>query len=321
MKKLLSVLILSIFLCVSFSLTSYADKKEKECVINKDFESIEWGEKTYLPFYDKNIYFAGDDQIDLDENFEDENTENLYDYTDLYYYSEYPYILMLEYEDAKGNYKDKYFVEKSHYDNVISLINGESADNYVTDTGYYGSEYSLSAEQIDLWIKNGEKITDSTERFTDFDRHTLYSTDKGGAVRKESGLILHENDTYYLLYYKDYDRTFFYAGGSFAMDADLTVTVYKLTDSELSANLSEFYDTEPEDELDWIVSNGLPDEVFFVITLIIFVLIPLAAIIIAIIALLKKKGNNPYLLPLTVLIISAVTVIISYIIILIQLTI
>ena len=228
---------------------------------------------------------------------------------------------MLEYEDAKGNYKDKYFVEKSHYDNVISLINGESADNYVTDTGYYDSEYSLSAEQIDLWIKNGEKITDSTERFTDFDRQTLYSTDKGGAVRKESGLILRENDTYYLLYYKDYDRTFFYAGGNFAMDADLTVTVYKLTDSELSANLSEFYDTEPEDDLDWIISNGLPDEVFFVITLIIFVLIPLAAIIIAIIALIKKKGNNPYLLPLTVLIISAVTVIISYIIILIQLTI
>ena len=280
MKKILSLILALLVLCTLLSFTALADSEKKEsldnyCTINKNFESITFSNKTYLPIEKDNFSAAITD-----------------------------------------------YVEESHYADFLNVLNGETISAYGTES-YYSSIYSFSLEQIESWIENSEKIVDRADSLADCETFYLYATDKGGALRKEAGIILRQYSTdggadkYYLVFYKDYDRSHFYADGRYAIDSDVETTFYLLSDAELSAKLSEFYDTMPEDELDWMITGALPQGIFFVITLLFFVLLPLAVIILSAIVLLKKRQNNPYRLSLISAIISAVAVIIGYLVILI----
>ncbi len=326
MKKILSLILALLVLCTLLSFTALADSEKKEsldnyCTINKNFESITFSNKTYLPIEKENFSAAITDYVDLNEKFADESTEDIYKYIDVYYYEGFSYLLHVDIE-TNSDYTTKYYVEESHYADFLNVLNGETISAYGTES-YYSSIYSFSLEQIESWIENSEKIVDRADSLADCETFYLYATDKGGALRKEAGIILRQYSTdggadkYYLVFYKDYDRSHFYADGRYAIDSDVETTFYLLSDTELSAKLSGFYDTMPKDELDWMITGALPQGIFFVITLLFFVLLPLAVIILSAIVLLKKRRNNPYRLSLISAIISAVAVIIGYLVILI----
>ncbi len=330
MKKILSFTLVLLVLCTLLSFTTFAEATaasekaevlDNYCTINKNFESITFNNKTYLPIEKDAFSVSRTEYIDLNEKFADDSTEDIYKYTDVYYYSGLSYLLHVDIE-TDFNYTTKYYVEESHYADFLNVLNGETISAYGTES-HYSSIYSFSLEQVESWIENGEKIVDRADSLADCEIFYLYATDKGGALRKESGMILRKHSTddgadkYYLVFYQDYDRTHFYADGRFAIDSDVETTFYLLADTELSAALSEFYDTEPEDELDWMITGALPQGIFFVITLLFFALLPLAIIIVSAIVLLKKRQNNPYRLSLVTVMISAFAVIIGYLVILI----
>ncbi len=314
MKKVLAIILTVFILCTCASLSALAvEEWDDECYIKGDFNSIEFSGKTYIMFDEGNAYIAGDNYIDIYENFLDDSVEDKYDYIDVFYYSDYPYILHVDIETKDGKSVTKYFVDKSRYDGVSDAASGEGESGYITEGYYYSSEKTLSIERIFNWVNFSEKLYQAANTLSYDESYVLYATDLGGAVRREVGLILRDsNNEYYLVYYPDYSRNYFYADGSFAIDSDELTTFYVLGNEEIAAELSEFYDTLPEDDLDWMINDEMPESVFFVITLIIFVLVPLAAIVFAVIMLLKQRMRDTYKLSLIALCVSSALIIICY---------
>lgn len=318
MKKLLAIILAVFVLCTCASLGALAEsvphELEDECYVKGDFESIDFSGKTYVMFDEKDADIVGDDYVDIYEKYLDEKIEDKYDYVDIFYYSEYPYILHVEIQNDNNKWITRYFVEKSRYDAVCAVANGEGESSYITVSNY-DTEKSLSIEQIFNWVNTSEKLQQPANTLSYEDAYPLYATDSGGAVRKEIGLMLRDvNNEFYLVYYPEYERNYFYADGRFAIDSDEMATFYVLGNTKIGDELYEFYNTVPEfeDDLEWMVNDKMPAPVFFVITLIIFILAPLAAIVFAVILLRKPKTRDTYKLSLIALCISAALIIIGY---------
>lgn len=320
MKKLLAIILTAFVLCTCVSLVAFAEsvpyEAEGECYINGEFDSITFNEKTYLYVSTKNynVDIYRDDNINLAVKFLDESIGEKYRYVDVNYSPQYPYVLNVSSESKEQKYNSGIFVEESRFDEIESVVIGESVMGYLTESQYDYIGKKLTTDQIQNWINSSEKMYEAANSVFYNESYTLYATDSGGAIRKGVGLILRNYNSYYLVYYPEYERNYFFADGSFAIDSDEMTTFYVLNDAELAAELSTFYDTAPEfeDDLDWMVNDKMPASVFFVITLIIFILAPLAAIVFAVILLRKPKMRDTYKLSLIALCISAALIIIGY---------
>ncbi len=332
MKKILSVFIVVLALCLCLSaVASAGDWEHRESfehpVITKGAESIIYEGKTYLPIRNMNFASATGGYEYGEAVFADDETENKYNYFDVATVDEYDYLLRVNTGLRNGYDYSGYYIEQSHYDEVLAFVNDGGID---TAAGFcthndYEMEYGLTAYEISQWLDSGLTSVTTADNLFAYDKLPLYKTDTEGAIHKQIGLILRHSVTddtynYYLIYYPEYDRSCFYADGSFATDSpDIDVMLYQLSDASLVSRLDEFYDTMPEDDLDWIVNEKEPSiKSLIAISVVLFGLLPLGLIVLSLVFIVKK-GKRPYRDCYVALSALSAVIIICFIIVLVML--
>lgn len=330
MKKVLSLVLFTLVLCLSFSCVAVAGDAEfrasmKACIVTPGENTIIYKGETYYPVDLKNAFPDGDwDYADVE--FEKSEDEDKYWFYDICVYEGCDFLLEIDYELRGSHAGTKYYAKQSHIEELTRFANGETPSGYKT-TSNYGESLMLSSEDIyDHWINGGISEVMPSSQLDSYQEYSLYSTDASGCIcikigeifRMES-LLEEESDTYFLVYYPEYDRTYFYADGSFAREDDVDVVIYKLNDYDLKTRLSNMYDTLPEDDLNWLVDEEVSDAILGVVSLILFGIFPAAVIAVALIFILRKV-HRPYRDCLIALAVCCAVIIICYITVFILLT-
>lgn len=323
MKRILSLSLVLLFVisCVAIFSPVYASENNyDDYIIVGDFEMIVKNGVKYLPLDNDNLSIFAEDASYVEAKFQDPKTEELHSYTDVRIFPEFPHLIHV-YTETENDYFSFYYVAEGTWDHVQSVVKGEYIYGYLTESHYYSIEnLSINKSVIEGWSDPKNAVTMPAKKMEYYEQYPLYSVDKFGSVGIEVGMIIAaENDELYLINYSEYDRSHFYADGSFAFDTDEEVTFYLLNDNEWNHKLINYYDIVPNDELDWLFGDALPDEVILCITAILFAIIPLGVICLCTVLLIKKRPKNPYCTIYRALIVCCAVIAVCYVIILIYL--
>ncbi|MBQ4036527.1 MAG: hypothetical protein IJC84_00200 [Clostridia bacterium] len=248
---------------------------------------------TYRVFRDKSVFTTPNAPIDyFDVDFADSNVASLYRSVVINAYARDYNVLEAYVTDVNRKGETLYLVLEGS--GSISFFTEGTAHSYSTE-GRYSSVGAkpLSLEDVNKW-KAGEAIHSKASAFEQLDTYCLYANDHTTLLQREVGLILQDGDDYYLLDYSEYDRSFFYADGSFALDSEEEITLYALEDKALAAELSRYYDLVPDDDLEIFDKEPLSDKAILIITVVVLILLPLAGVFVCIGFIFVKKPKRIY---------------------------
>lgn len=313
MKKILSGLLLTILLVTTFLCPLLVSADSDDWVLGPDAAYITHGDKTYYPMeFSNGWYFNYNDVWEsYPLELEDERDKQKYEgaYVDVM-----PKMAdkMVEVYFIHGNHDFLFYVEKSYRDEFLRIQQGESSV-YSTSNYYDSVSVMLSKEEYQQWLQ-GEVVEMTALDVENYEYHDIYSCDSHDVFRQNSGLVLRDaaTDALYLLDYRDYDRTYFYADGIFATDHDGAVKVYMLEDETLRKELIQCYDTLPEEDLDWLVPYEPSESTTIVVSIIFFGVLPGAIMVFSVVMLIVVKKRQ-YRIPFIILLCSAATVLIAFI--------
>lgn len=269
--------------------------KDTPVTVYGDWEYAVRGGYTYRVFRDKSVFTTPNAPIDyFDVDFADANVASLYRSVVINAYARDYNVLEAYVTDVNRKGETLYLVLEGS--GSISFFTEGTAHSYSTDSKYHslGSK-PLSAKAVKNW-KEGAPIykkASSLEQLN-FEEYRLYANDQTTLLQRECGLILRNKDSYYLLDYSEYDRSFFYADGSFALDSEEEITLYPLEDEALAKELSHFYDQVPDDDLAIFNKEPLSDKAILMITVVVLILLPLAGAFVCIGFILVKKPKRIY---------------------------
>lgn len=313
MKKKLFILLLTVTLIISFAFGASAAINDESCLVSEDLSTVTYDGKTYLLSEADTPYISGE-YLELDVRFEVSSMSNRYKTFEVTAYEKCDYILEARIELYDGNWEALCYIEESRFDKIEALSKGEGAANYQS----YG--FDISVEDIEGWKSEGETMQISGAALKMYEAYPLLAEDADGIFRFEVGQILRipsgdegRPSMYYLLDYSDYDRSYFYADGSFAMDNNVMATVYLLTNEKFAAILDLEYDREI------IVNDPLfpeaSDAVIGVVCVFLFGILPLTVAVICLVFMIKKV-RMPYqkvlsylIFPASLLLIACMTVV------------
>ena len=308
MKKFAALLAVLI-LCLSFSFTAFAGdwafkESQDKVVILGDGDAAVYKGDVYTRFdmgvgddlYTRYDYYNTEP---VDYVFENRKLEDERRYFEVFVARDY--VLQTQYFDNSimEDHHEEYFIKNSYIEWVESFLDGEKVHYEIEHT--FGLDgYRLSPEKTADWKNEETKITlDGGDEFFyyDIDWTQLNETDEGGFFYRPIGMVIRKHDivtdkySYYALFYSDYERNCFYADGSFAIGVPGVETyLYPIFvgDEVTVNNVTQFWDSLPEDELDWIM--GETSDLYIAVTCgILFVLLPLAGMVFAVIQLFVKK--------------------------------
>lgn len=319
MKKIIKLMAVCFILTAVISLLPVAaSAAESSCTVIGDFESIEYNGRTYVPFEMGRGFLVDWYNTEIDNVHVKSEIADLYSRIRVYVYDDANYILQVYL--SWGTASDTlYYIEDVRLEGCTALIQtGEGAAEYLAESLYtYDDYFSFKPATVDSWISGDKKICAARD-LAGLEYTNLYAVDRGGGIMAECGLIFRDEDggnsRYYLLLYRDYEVDRFYADGSFALSSNMLATFYLLGDDELSAQLTEYWDTVPEDELDWMYDSELPNAFYLITNGLLFVLLPLAGIVAAVILLVKTRARAPYNVAVPIFMAGCVAMIVGYIV-------
>lgn len=309
MKKISVKIIMLLALCLILIMPVSAAGGVKEvfktdqsgCVINGDFESVLYGEKLYLPLNLGKAFVDDNEELYLGCSFEDSSVQLKYESVDICTYYSVDYILRADVYYVTGANATMYFVSDSHYSALSDFLSDTVSGDFSTES-YYGDSMLIENSEIQQWLNPAAMNAVPAASLIGLESYPLYMSFEE-AVLKECGMIYRAygetSYTYWLVYYPEYDRTYFYADGSFALEEDITAQVYTLGNDELSDSLSKLYDAQPDDDLDWLM-NESNTSISITVAVVVFGVVPLVLAVLSVFFLIRKP-RQPYKICLKVL--------------------
>lgn len=325
MKKIIISILLSAALLITFASSAFAldvnnTDTDTACIVSSDMGSIMYKGKTFI-MTDAKIAYVEDESEYIDAEFESETTKNRYSSFEVYAYEKCDYILTVQVEVGSYDWETIDYVEESRAAEIEALANGQQVAEYAS------YDFYISVGDIEDWKNNGTPTQMKGSLLKLYEEYELYATASDRIPHCEVGAIFcipasDENSvgSYYLLDYSDYDRTYFYSDGTFALDSGVTATVYELNDSEFAAILDLEYAAygSEEDELDWLVGTEVSDTSIAVACIFFFGLLPLTLAIICLVFIIRRV-RHPYRTVLSVVASSCALVIACFIIVFLML--
>lgn len=309
MKRFISVALAALILSLSLfsSALCVSAAKDKTWVIGENAEYLTYQGKTYYPL-NTHIYCVLDYENSIDINdrdiaFADDKTKEHYGGSYIYASADYSCAEVSLCSEDYDYYDDVLYVEESYMEEYEAVARGE-AESYETDS-YYGESFTIAKETFTEWTK-GEKLTVNSRELQYWENYYLQSCGRGGFIA-ECGMIFRSEDTddLYLLTYSEYDKTYFFSDGTFDLGIGEDITVYKLEDEVVRNKLITYYDTEYEDELDWLVPGGddeYNDTLGVIVCSILFGVVPLLLIAFSVVMLCVIKDKKYHRAYITILI-------------------
>lgn len=292
MKKLISLLLVSLILCFSFGAVSVSALDDGSWVLGPDAQYLTNNGYTYYPVYPMGSYvgFEYPEYILLD--YADEETKAKYDGSEVWvsnYYSNYCVWVDLYYgKDMYNSYTEVLYVREDCLEQYKKLLSGE-AEQYIVENGYKELPFKISKEQMDGWTQ-GEKISIPASSIYKYYHQTLLACDNTQCFKVDCGTVLWDvsTDEFYLLRNSDYDSSKVYT-------ANDTLTVYKLEDEDVRERLAIYISYVPEDDLEWM-NPGFSEEsdytVLYVLAGIFFGFIPFAVLALSVVMFFVTKTKS-----------------------------
>lgn len=328
MKKIISSVLLTAILVFACTCTAFAFGVSVDidinttCRVSSDMASIEYMGKTFVPA-DANISYVDSDSEYLNVSFENESAAERFVSFDVAAYDECDYILCAEIEKTLYDIQTVFYVEQSRLAEVEAVGDRTGAARYVAEYSYTGNSCFISAENMLMW-KNGVQGTQiKGSQLELYDTYGLYTTGGDGLLRCEAGMIFlipplgeDSSGTYYLLDYSDYDRSYFYSDGGFALDGDTTATVYELDNAEIAEKLDALYISEDtvDDELSWPLGGEVSDASLAVTCVFLFGIVPLTIAVVCLVFILKGT-QSPYRTCLKLMLSGCLLVIVCFLVV------
>ncbi|MBQ9742296.1 MAG: hypothetical protein IJV88_01295 [Ruminococcus sp.] len=305
MKKFLvsflTVMLLLTSLCSTIvSVGAFDD----EWVMGERGKYITHGDQVYYPLEScpEYIYSYTDDVQEYERlEFEDDETEDRYDGSGVYFYEDgnNPAIEVEVFVNFSFS-RTVIYIEESYLEKYKELANGE-AEQYLTNSYYdYEQNFEFDGEEIESW-RESSTTTNEEVIIADCDVYYLYVKDPLGVYNFECGTILRDlyTDDLYLIWYDDYDISYFYSESEFDLSTEKEVTLYKLEDEALYNSVIEYYDTMPEDELEWLVTDEVNTTFATVFCTIVFGIVPFGLLVFSTVMLIiskDKKYNRAFII-------------------------
>ncbi len=321
-----AILLLSVILCLSFcTVLPAVSAVSSNWVLDPYAEYITQTDKkyVYMDLSDKSYYFDYESHALYEQklNFADDKTADRYRGSHILFYKDAEDVAV-QMEAYKNNrYEEsRLYVEESHLEEYKNIAQG-IADDYLIYSYYSTEVFRFSGVKYDDWSDSGT-ITVDANSLSDYDCYYIFATDDKELFEVECGMVLYDyyHDKLYLLKYSDYDSSYFYSDGGFNEKVDKEVTLYLLEDDPLEKEIVNFVNTEPKDDLDWLVSdhNEVNDTVAIVFCSIVFGIIPLATFVFAIVMLIMVKDKK-YRRPYTAIAFGSLLVLVSCAVVLLML--
>lgn len=321
MKKLLSILFVFALL---FALCVPASAIKGAPVVFDGINKISFEGPTYVA-YPRSYKIEVLDQNSweyLPCEFDDEETELLYDYFEATPYENCDIVLGVGYGDRKHNTSTNlFYIREDCIESVNALV-----DNPETATGYkFKSQQDqcmdLPADVMAGWVNEANRV-----QFDDYDRGrlfsdvycVLYATDSSGYIGVPVGCVYFENaynnGAAYLVMYNEYETNDFYADGSLAVREIDELWGYRLSDEAYSDKLNGFSIYYPDDVYIDDFNDEPDEEITAFFSVLLFAVAPFIVMVVSAIALIKrrKERKNPYRLPLWLMLCSAAVIIICF---------
>lgn len=289
MKKLISLILVSLILCFSIGLVSVSAYDDGNWVLGPDAEYITNNGYTYYPVFPSGNYYGYEYTGYRDLEFADEETAKKY---------EGSYVSASDY---KTNFcvwvdfcynTDYYFssdtvlyVREDCLEQYNNLLNCE-AEQYIIENGYKELPFKISKEQMENWLQ-GEKVSVPASKVYKYYHNPLIACDNAQCFKVECGTVLWDmsTDDFYLLRGTDLDNNKVYTVND-------TLTVYKLENEDVRERLTVYISYVPEDDLEWM-NPGEPNYTFlYVLAGIFFGFIPLVLLALSVVMFFVTKHKN-----------------------------
>ncbi len=268
-----------------------------EWIMGERAKYITHGDKVYYPLEScpEYIYSYTNDVQEYEHlEFEDDETEDRYDGSGVYFYEDgnNPAIEVEIFVNSSFS-RIEIYIEESYLEEYEELANGE-AEHYLTNSYYdYEQQFEFDGDDIENWL--GSSTTTNEEVIVaDCDVYYLYTKDPLGVYNFECGAIIRDfyTNELYLIWYDDYDTSYFFSESEFDLSTEKEVTLYKLEDEALHNSVIEYYDTMPEDELDWLVTDEVNTTVATIFCTIVFGIIPFVLLVFSTVMLIISKDKK-----------------------------
>lgn len=289
------------------------------CVVVGQFDSIRYDGKVYQYWYHKGIEVMDETSVrELEFRFQDRGLTKKFKYAGVCISEDNPHLLFVRYEDVNGYYYTYYMVEESRQQEATDFASNRKGGEYLTVSDFGEDTLLLDGEAVQSWLHSSEMLHIPPAQMEYENVHKLICQAPDIGLMERVGDILGAYDengqpVFYLVHYREYEDEYFHASGSFSMEGTKQAKFYRLSDEDLTEKLSEYYGMTPvEDDLEWVVSDELPEEAMFILSLILFGILPVALMAFALIWIFIKQPKNPYFAVLCVIIFAAAEIAISY---------
>lgn len=296
MKKILAIIAAVIFLTLSLSFSAlagdyvYRESQNAAVVLENGNEIVYKGESYKKVELEDVSFYSGvsESYFSLDVVFYDEKYGSYFNGFSVSQPVDADFILFSEYETNKSFYSSETYIKEAYLEDFNAFLKDEYKGSYKTESDYGNMElFSFTTEQIEEWLNPaGIEVLDAGE--LDYDQYYYMDMfDETGCFYKTTGFVLrqiHYNgpDVYYYLSYEN--------GAENKDSPGEKLVLYRLDDENLSMQLSEYYDTLPEDELDWLF-NETSDTGALVLCTLFFGILPLGVIVFSVIMLAVYKNK------------------------------
>ncbi|MBQ4568716.1 MAG: hypothetical protein IJA62_01445 [Ruminococcus sp.] len=313
MKKIFSILMASLILALSLcAFVPSISAAQEDWVLGPYAEYITHSGKTY---YHLNTPFSLDYEFDhrvIDLEFSDEKTEEKFEGSHISVFGRAVDILIEVELYRMGYYSEtRVYIEESHLQEYKDITRGVA--NKYSIWNYYGyNKFEFTDADYKGWLQGGTVTMDASKVYN-YDLYNVCAVDDTLLFNSECALILHDyySDELFLLSYGDYDSRYFYGDGSFNAEGGKEVTVYTLEDEKLRNELTTFVNTEPEDELGWLVVEKVNETAALTFCGVVFGVLPLGLLVFSVVMLFFIKDKK-YIRPYVVMAAGSLLVILAF---------
>lgn len=292
MKKLISLLLISLILCFSLGAVSVFAYEEDKWVLAEDARYLSNNGYTFYPIYPSENFNGYEQTSYRDLEFADEETAQKFEgsYVDAYNYTTNYCVWVHLCYDTEYYLPSNVvlYVREDYIDVYEKMLTGE-AEQYVVKNDYKSLYFRFTKEQMEDWLSS-EKVNMPATDIYEYLHSPMFANDSAKGTKVECGTVLWDmsTDDFYLLYGADYDRNKVYTVGD-------TLTVYKLEDEDVRERLALYISYVPEDDLEWMnpgISAESDNTVLYILAGIFFGFIPFAVLVFSTVMFFATKTKS-----------------------------
>lgn len=294
MKKLLSLVFVTLIICVSLGVgTVSASGLYSNWVLGEDAKYLTHGDDVYYPVYSSS-YFAYNGYANYSNRdytrlqFADDATKEKFSGSTVYFAvanNNFCVDVYLRYKDLDSYESSVVYVREDYLHEYSKMLQGDGFSYSVNNNTTY-EDYEFSEEVYDMW-KNGEAVTIPANSIYKYAQYSLWVYDRTQRLSVICSEVLWdiENSEIYLLQYSEFDHNKVYSKND-------TLTVYKLNDSVIKEKMIEYFSIKEKDDLEWLNPGTVDINRLYTLSTILFCVLPLVLFSLSAVMFFIKKAKK-----------------------------